>query len=270
MFRFLFVSIIIIFSAILAACSASTPTETQPAPSITPQDQTVKSPDDDPGTMIPEMENPYSPQEGDVSLGRSEVMLESKELLVRESFPPQYALVLKGALPTPCHQLRVANLAPDSDNQIKVEIYSVIDPNVICVQILEAFEATVELDGYPAGKYSVWVNEEKVGEMDVPDASSSMKGYELYSWQSDEDWFFALLPGTNRLKTQEEITQKEGRLAGIEDLETALKRLPKGEQVFWVTREIPGISSPVESMVEEISDYCSKIGLQLEVVSSNP
>ena len=35
--------------------------------------------------------------------------------------------------------------------------------------------------------------------------SESMKGYELYTWQEGGQWYFALLEGTNRLKTDEEI-----------------------------------------------------------------
>ena len=35
---------------------------------------------------------------------------------------------------------------------------------------------------------------------------TSMKGWELYSWQSSDGWYFALVEGTNRLKTFEEIS----------------------------------------------------------------
>ena len=33
----------------------------------------------------------------------------------------------------------------------------------------------------------------------------SMKGFELYSWQAEGEWHFALVVGTNRSKTHEEI-----------------------------------------------------------------
>ncbi len=35
---------------------------------------------------------------------------------------------------------------------------------------------------------------------------TSMKGYELYSWKIKGHWYYSLLPGTNRLKTSDEIT----------------------------------------------------------------
>ncbi|MFC1940340.1 hypothetical protein ACFLXO_06645 [Chloroflexota bacterium] len=37
----------------------------------------------------------------------------------------------------------------------------------------------------------------------------SFKGYELYSWEEDNQWHFTLITGTNRTKTMEEITLKE-------------------------------------------------------------
>ncbi|MEK0337566.1 MAG: hypothetical protein QQN41_09055, partial [Nitrosopumilus sp.] len=41
----------------------------------------------------------------------------------------------------------------------------------------------------------------------------SMKGYELYSFpvQSEEEWYFTLITGTNRLKTFPEITSDENK-----------------------------------------------------------
>ena len=37
----------------------------------------------------------------------------------------------------------------------------------------------------------------------------SLKGYELYSWEEEGQWYFTLITGTNRTKTLEEITSKE-------------------------------------------------------------
>jgi len=39
--------------------------------------------------------------------------------------------------------------------------------------------------------------------------SHSAKGYELYSWQANDQWHFALVPGTNRVKSRGEITANE-------------------------------------------------------------
>lgn len=95
---------------------------------------------------------------------RGEVYLDSTELLTMESYPPQFMLVLKGSLPTPCHQIRIAVSPPDTENKIVVEVYSVADPNAICVQMLEPFEVNFPLGSFPAGKYTLWVNGEMAAE----------------------------------------------------------------------------------------------------------
>jgi hypothetical protein len=72
-------------------------------------------------------------------------------------------LLIGGALPTPCHELRVEILDPDEQNRIYVEVYSLSEPGEICVQVLESFDESVPLKGFPSGEYSVWVNGEEVG-----------------------------------------------------------------------------------------------------------
>jgi len=85
---------------------------------------------------------------------------------VLESFPPQFRLNLKGVLPTPCHKLRVQMPAPDDQNRIQVEVYSVVDPLMICIQVLQEFEVSIPLENLPAGQiYAVWVNGVQVGEV---------------------------------------------------------------------------------------------------------
>ena len=109
---------------------------------------------------------PYAPQPGDSQLSRGNVFIDSSELLILESYPVQIMLVLKGNLPTPCNQLRVATNPPDKQNQIYVEVYSVILPDQMCAQVLEPFEANVGLGSFSAGHYSIWVNGEMIGEFD--------------------------------------------------------------------------------------------------------
>ncbi|UCH87896.1 MAG: hypothetical protein JSV49_06400, partial [Thermoplasmata archaeon] len=77
-------------------------------------------------------------------------------------------------------------------------------------------------------------------ESSLPD---SMKGYELYSWQVENDWYFTLITGTNRLKGYEEITSDEDiikdgwvkiTVRDIDSIKTILGQLPKSEEVFWI------------------------------------
>jgi hypothetical protein len=111
---------------------------------------------------------PWQPQAADQSLQRGEAFVEGMDILVMESFPPQFALSLRGTLPTPCHQLRVEMAPPDGDNRIQVSVYSVVDPNMICAQVLAPFEASVPIQGLPSGQYTVVVNGEQAGSIEVP------------------------------------------------------------------------------------------------------
>jgi hypothetical protein len=109
----------------------------------------------------------YAPQPGDTTLTRGTVIIDSAEILVMESDPVQIMLTLAGSLPTPCNQLRVVNHEPDEQNRIHVDVYSVIDPGQICIQVEEPFEANFGLGSFPSGHYTVWVNGEMVGDFDA-------------------------------------------------------------------------------------------------------
>jgi len=107
----------------------------------------------------------WQPQPSDAILTQGEALIENSELLVLEIYPPQYMLSLKGNLPTPCHQLRIHIPDPDEKGQIMVQVYSVVNPNEICIQVLEPFEVTVPLEVVSGNNYSIWVNSELVGEI---------------------------------------------------------------------------------------------------------
>jgi hypothetical protein len=98
----------------------------------------------------------------------------------------------------------------------------------------------------------------------------SMKGWELYSWKNSGDgkWSFSLLPGTNRIKSYEEVTGEHSALYGLSPLIEALGGLPEGEWVAWVTGRIavpegkPGFSRPPPDIVEKIASFCEKRALK--------
>jgi hypothetical protein len=95
------------------------------------------------------------------------ITINEASLVIRESYPPQISLSLRGDLPTPCNELRVRLEAPDPENKIMVDVYSVVNPDKACIQVLEAFEEYVDLGTFPSGHYSVWVNGEMAGEFDT-------------------------------------------------------------------------------------------------------
>lgn len=116
----------------------------------------------------PEIIEPWQPKPGDDLLERGKAYLEGVQILVLESYPPQFKLDLKGSLPSPCHQLRVKVNPPDADRKIQVEVYSVANPGEICIMVLEPFQISVPINNLETGRYAVLVNGEKAGEIDVP------------------------------------------------------------------------------------------------------
>jgi hypothetical protein len=93
----------------------------------------------------------------------------------------------------------------------------------------------------------------------------SMKGYELYSWQMDGDWHFALLVATNWIKTHDEVTSPQSGVQGTEALKRELSRLPTGAPVFWSGLRVGGLTMPPNDTISEISSYSAQLGIQLEI-----
>jgi len=124
-----------------------------------PVEPSIPVPSDSPATSTPFI---LIQDEGNMS--RGEAFIESHELIIMESYPLQIRLMVSGNLPTPCHQLQVKVEEPDEQGRIYVELYSLVDPEVICIQVLEPFENEIPLGPYPNGSYTVLLNGEQVGE----------------------------------------------------------------------------------------------------------
>jgi len=98
---------------------------------------------------------------------RGPVFIDEVELVILESFPVQIELVIRGALPTPCASLEWSVEPPDDKGRILVEAFSLQDPALDCIQVLQEMEERLAIGSYSAGSYSVWLNGELVGEFDV-------------------------------------------------------------------------------------------------------
>ena len=99
----------------------------------------------------------------------------------------------------------------------------------------------------------------------------SMKGYELYSWQENTDWFYSVLPGTNRLKKASEIFDKHKRKT-IDELLSTLDGLEKGEYISWSNskrftddRQHPELKYPPPNVKNRILAVCKDKELQIIV-----
>ena len=91
-----------------------------------------------------------------------------------------------------------------------------------------------------------------------PASLESMKGWELYVWQDQGETFCSLLEGTNRNKSDDEITK--AAVKGINAIKPKLDELKAGEWVSISDRQ--GDNKPPKDAAREVADYCRKIGLK--------
>lgn len=112
----------------------------------------------------------YPPMPQDESIERGEFFVQEVTLTSSESEAGSFELALEGSLPTPCHAPRVVVSAPDAQNVIQVETYSVFSPDLVCVQVIQPFSGKIAvITGIPAGTYTVMVNETlNAGQVTVP------------------------------------------------------------------------------------------------------
>jgi hypothetical protein len=86
-----------------------------------------------------------------------------------------------------------------------------------------------------------------------------MTGWELYVWQQTGTAHFSLLPGSRRLKTDDEIARTAVR--GIDSIKPRLDQLKTGETVVILGRRASG--RPPRDDARTVTEYCNKIGLKV-------
>lgn len=156
--------LLLILALSLAACQAAPLATQRPSNGDEIATLTPDSPVGDADMPEKPADNPYAPQPGDSNLVSGNVYIDRADLLTLESYPLQFTLSVSGNLPDPCHRLRVTVSAPDSENRIDVQVYSLTNPETMCVQVLEPFDVNIPLGSFPAGEYELYLNGEKVAE----------------------------------------------------------------------------------------------------------
>jgi inhibitor of cysteine peptidase len=89
---------------------------------------------------------------------RGPVYVDSVDVLLLESYPVQVRALVKGTLPTPCHRLAWDLSGPDAQGRINLDVYSTADADVICIQVLEPFEQSIDVGSYTGGSFVLVVN----------------------------------------------------------------------------------------------------------------
>lgn len=152
---------------LLAACGgAGAAAPDEPAGPPEPRPVEPAEPVEPPAPQPPAPDEPIGPPASGGGLIQDPAYVDETELLIRESYPLQVALLVRGNKPTPCHELAWEVEGPDEAGRIEVSLYTLTAPDRVCIQVLEPFEVTIELGEYAGGHYTVLLNGQVVGEFD--------------------------------------------------------------------------------------------------------
>ncbi|MGE5124392.1 MAG: hypothetical protein ACM3H7_07730, partial [Acidobacteriaceae bacterium] len=183
-------ALIMAVSMLLAACKGPNSSAASPSPqaisSTHPSAMTSAYPEPDVITPLPDMGSypapstpmpasnltplsGYEAQPGDESLTRQQVFLDlaNSFLAITTTQPSQVNAILKGDLPDACHQLRVGVAESGQASRISLDVYSLTDSSVKCTAMLQPFTASIPLGTYPADRYTVTANGQKLAEVSM-------------------------------------------------------------------------------------------------------
>jgi len=107
-------------------------------------------------------------------------------------------------------------------------------------------------------------------------SATGAKGYELYSWKIKSHWYYSLLPRSKDSKTFEQITASASVRRDTSGLTSALSKLPKGAEVFWMgdapagaimsaTEHGLSLKHPSRKRIKHIKGICDKLGIKLNL-----
>lgn len=89
---------------------------------------------------------------------RGNVYVDTSRVVKRDT---EVFLNVSGNLPTPCHE--AAWKTTIKGNAVHVELYSLVDPKVMCVQTLKPVSLSIPIRVTRKGQFQVWLNGKKVG-----------------------------------------------------------------------------------------------------------
>lgn len=98
-------------------------------------------------------------------------------------------------------------------------------------------------------------------------APTSNASYELYSWNNNINWGFALFETATRISSYAEITNSPDTIIGLEPMLEKLTELPKGTKVYWNLKRINGFSLPDQKTIEKVQSAAKKNFIHLEVIA---
>lgn len=112
--------------------------------------------------------NPYAPQPGDSDLIYGDLTIDSTSVFLTKSQPPQVMVNFGYFQPSPCHKLRVEVSEPDEQNHIALKGYAVTEKDKPCnlMALATPLQASLNLGSFPNGHYTLFLNDNQIGEFD--------------------------------------------------------------------------------------------------------
>lgn len=112
----------------------------------------------------------------------------------------------------------------------------------------------------------------------VSQTPKTSQGYELYSWKVKGHWYYSLLPGTTGSRSYEEITAPKAVRRDTAGLKTALQKLSRGEEVFWMSDapiaagksesgKMLNVKHPSRNRIKDVKAICASLGIKLKLSS---
>ena len=146
---------VVIFGFVLSACNSTNVSDPNKSVVVTPGlGQPTQAVDEIPSC----------------DLVRGMAFINNADLFIMESFPVSVMLSVQGELPTPCNVFKADVTEPNDKNEIHIDVYSEVEEGAVCIQVIQPFDENISIPmaGQPDGTYTVWVNDEKVGEFSYP------------------------------------------------------------------------------------------------------
>lgn len=78
-------------------------------------------------------------------------------------------VIVRGNVPTPCHEPAIEVTGPDAGGVVRMDVWSSAPVDAVCIQVLAPFELVHPLGILAPGSYVVEAGREEVARFDVPD-----------------------------------------------------------------------------------------------------
>jgi hypothetical protein len=136
-----------------------TPVSSTPLPTTPPVQSSPPQTRPPASTMPPQSVPPAAPTQ-DPNLAYVEAPIDGVEILVRESYPPQYAVQIDAGLPSGCAKPFMHDVTRVGDT-ITIKVINSTIPDGICTAIYGMYQVNVTLNGnfVPGTQYTVIVND---------------------------------------------------------------------------------------------------------------